>query len=69
MALAGTISIPEFDTKAYCKKMAGMAGGSAMIEETCREAEAMPPYRDYSYSYNKCTWMEFFLRVSFGLNI
>lgn len=26
VALADTISIPEFDTKAYCKKMAGMAG-------------------------------------------
>ena len=52
VALADTISIPEFDTKVYCKKMAGMAGGSAMIEETCREAEAMSKAKSARYPAN-----------------
>ena len=33
-------SIPVYDTKAYCRKIADTIGGSYQIEETCRNEEA-----------------------------
>ena len=36
---AQAASIPSFDTKAYCRKIADTIGGSYQIEETCRNEE------------------------------
>ncbi len=35
-----TISLPEYDTEAYCAEVAEMAGGSYSLEKGCRDMES-----------------------------